>query len=649
MFDITAGYNIIWGYYAQTVNSVRISTFGRGDSDVLFKMSPQRRDSRKNDRRCSVKKALSLLSVLILLLVTFASGVTAYALPTPTNATSVASSTVYCLPDNTSSMTIGSIGIETVSVYWAEGNSYYIQYTVNSGAYSGYKRGYVPKSVISVSGIGGINYASFPAHTSSNQTVYNRSTTSSMTIGTVFSSDNITVLQEDGSWYYIQYPVSGGYKRGYVPKSTVVAAAAQPTGNLEVVNSSQISGWAWISTSPNTSIEVHIYITNTVTGARIGQAVIANQYRPDLAAAGIGNGYHAFSYAINWNNFPEGTYSVEAYGIGGINPALSNSPRSYDLTASICFNNGVFYIKNVNSSKYLDVYNSGTTNGTNVIQYSMNGGTNQQWQAIGLGNGYHMLRPRHTTGLALGVDNNYTSNSSNISVRTASLNSVPENCQWKIVSVGNGAYKVISKCSGSYGKVMVVQGASTSNGANVFQYSYNGTHNDEWVFENIDPYAAMNWRYVFDDSDYVRISNGYYSTHKAIDIVSKNNSNSIANASIRCPANGTVIRKDKNDDAGYYLIIETNDYDPITGNKIRVGFQHLASEALTGAGGTTVTKGQIIGYVGNTGSTATGYHLHLYMMSEPNIWTNTGKTVNPQNFYPNISFTGSTGGPYTIG
>ena len=460
-----------------------------------------------------MKKALSLFSVFVMLFVVFASGVTAFALPTPASASSVASSTVYCMPDNTSSMTIGSIGIETVSVYWAEGNSYYIQYTVSSGAYSGYKRGYVPKSKISVSGVGGINYASFPAHTSSNQTVYNRNTTSSMTIGTVYSTDNITVLQEDGTWYYIQYPITGGYKRGYVPKSTVVAAAAQPSGHLDVVNASLIGGWAWISTSPNTPIYVRITITNVVTGAKFEHTVAANQYRSDLVTAGIGNGYHGFSYGVNWNNFPNGTYSVSACGIGGSNPALSNSPRSYNLTSSTCFSNGTYRIKNVNSSKYLDVAGGGTTSGTNVIQFSLNNGTNQQWQVTGLGDGCHVIVPRHTNNEALSVYDNY---------------------------------------------------------------------------------------------------------------------------------------KDYDNSAGNYIVIETNDYDPITGNKIRVGFQHLDSPSSLG-NNDVVSKGQIIGYVGNKGSSATGYHLHLYMMREPNIWTNIGKTVNPQNFYPNISFTGSTGGPYTIG
>jgi len=374
-----------------------------------------------------------------------------------------------------------------------------------------------------------------------------------------------------------------------------------------------------------------------------------------LAGAAPGLGYEIVRSGVNndgfANNFPDGKYSVIVFAMGGTNPLLPNSPRTYNLTNSTCFRNGTFYVKNVNSSKYLNVHNSGTASGTNVNQYSKNGGANQKWQAIGLGNGYHMLRPMHATGLALGVDNNYTSNSSNISVRSASSGTVPDYCQWKIVSVGNDAYKLVSKCSGTAEKAMMVEASSLADGANVKQYTYYATHNDEWMFEPID-YEVLNWRYVFDDLDFVEISNGYGAPnvigniHPAIDIVSKNDSKPIDNAPIKCPAAGKIVEVSEEYSAGNYVILETNDIDPSTGNKIRVGFQHLSTISV--GDNELVSKGTIIGYVGDTGNESSGYHLHLYMMREDKTWTKEGKTINPQNFYPNITFTRYPGGPYVL-
>jgi hypothetical protein len=57
------------------------------------------------------------------------------------------------------------------------------------------------------------------------------------------------------------------------------------------------------------------------------------------------------------------------------------------------------------------------------------------------------------------------------------------NDEWEIISVGSGYYRVMNRHSG---KAMVVQSASTANGANVFQWSYGGSAtNDEWAFEDV--------------------------------------------------------------------------------------------------------------------------------------------------------------------
>lgn len=101
-------------------------------------------------------------------------------------------------------------------------------------------------------------------------------------------------------------------------------------GFLDRVSSSSINGWAWRSDLPNSPINVHIYITNNTTGDVYLRGVIANVYRSDLENAGYGNGYHGFSYAIDWGNFPSGNYSITAYAIGSsTNPLLNGSPMTY--------------------------------------------------------------------------------------------------------------------------------------------------------------------------------------------------------------------------------------------------------------------------------------------------------------------------------
>jgi len=54
-----------------------------------------------------------------------------------------------------------------------------------------------------------------------------------------------------------------------------------------------IGGWAWDPNQPDEPVAVDII----VDGQSLAQ-VIAREYRQDLKAAGIGNGWHGYSYAL---------------------------------------------------------------------------------------------------------------------------------------------------------------------------------------------------------------------------------------------------------------------------------------------------------------------------------------------------------------
>lgn len=53
----------------------------------------------------------------------------------------------------------------------------------------------------------------------------------------------------------------------------------------------------------------------------------------------------------------------------------------------------------------------------------------------------------------------------------------------------NYSYRIASQCS-NYTKVITVKEASCQQNANVFQYQYNGSKNDEWLFEPINNYSV---------------------------------------------------------------------------------------------------------------------------------------------------------------
>lgn len=112
-----------------------------------------------------------------------------------------------------------------------------------------------------------------------------------------------------------------------------LATGTTPIGHLDTVSSTLIGGWAYQSNIPNTALMVHIYVINNSTNDQEIISVTAGGYRADLKAAGYGDGYHAFHYAINWKAYKPGTYTVRAYAIGvnSSNPQLNNSPKMFTV------------------------------------------------------------------------------------------------------------------------------------------------------------------------------------------------------------------------------------------------------------------------------------------------------------------------------
>lgn len=97
-------------------------------------------------------------------------------------------------------------------------------------------------------------------------------------------------------------------------------------------------------------------------------------------------------------------------------------------------------------------------------------------------------------------------------------------------------------------------------------------------------------RIVFNEKDF----------HQGIDIVGPG-SGDIAGDKIYAADDGTVITSKYNSSYGNYVIIDH-------GGKISTCYAHMSSRAVSA--GAKVKRGQVIGYVGKTGS-STGYHLHF--------------------------------------
>jgi poly(3-hydroxybutyrate) depolymerase len=140
---------------------------------------------------------------------------------------------------------------------------------------------------------------------------------------------------------------------------------------------------------------------------------------------------------------------------------------------------GTYNVINRNSGKYLDVEGLGTSDGSNVHQWTSTGGTNQQWIITDVGDGYYRLSPAHATSKALDVEGISTDDGANVHIWEYLSGN---NQQWRFVDVGDGYYQIEARHSG---KLLEIVGASTDDGGNVQQWPNNGHHCQHWSLNQL--------------------------------------------------------------------------------------------------------------------------------------------------------------------
>lgn len=92
------------------------------------------------------------------------------------------------------------------------------------------------------------------------------------------------------------------------------AFASTYSGQLDSVTQDKITGWAWDSADPASYAVARVVVRNQNTQEIVQDTtVVASNFREDLVASGKGNGTHAFEVPVDWSQYGEGVYSVDAY------------------------------------------------------------------------------------------------------------------------------------------------------------------------------------------------------------------------------------------------------------------------------------------------------------------------------------------------
>jgi hypothetical protein len=161
----------------------------------------------------------------------------------------------------------------------------------------------------------------------------------------------------------------------------------------------------------------------------------------------------------------------------------SNSTLAMDWSPQITIDTATGVVEGVqgetttmtarHSGKCADVVSGSTADGAEIIQYTCNGGGNQQWQIQSTGGGYHQIMS-WSSGKCLDVDGSSTADGAQLIQWPC--NGQP-NQQWELRDAGGGHVQLVARHSG---KCADVTSGSTENSARLKQYECHGGTNQQW-------------------------------------------------------------------------------------------------------------------------------------------------------------------------
>lgn len=316
------------------------------------------------------------------------------------------------------------------------------------------------------------------------------------------------VTPESGNIYYIKNKNSGLYLTVENDSKSNGAKIVQKKGTGSL-------GQRWIikknsngnvyrfhpATDMTGGVSLEVSGGSSSNGAAIQINANNSQSAQNFAITASGDGYAITTESTNYKacldvngaKKTDGTAIIQYTNKGSANqiwyfetaqwPSSSSSSGSSSSSSSTSnlISDGWYYIKNVNSQKYVEVVNANDQNGANVQQYSGNGNACQKWYVTNKGNNYITLKSGMSAGRMMDVVNGENNDGTNIQIYQAN-NLDPQT--FKVKKVSDGKFALLTKCSGET-KAVDVNGWSTANGGNIQQWSYNGGACQQFQFEAV--------------------------------------------------------------------------------------------------------------------------------------------------------------------
>jgi len=284
----------------------------------------------------------------------------------------------------------------------------------------------------------------------------------------------------------------------------------------------------------------------------------------------------------------------------------------------------IYTLTNLASNKLLNVYGNKSANNTNVTIYDNDNTAGQYFQCVKNGDAY-VLVPQCATGSALNVYGESATNNANVCI----WEKTGHNTQAWELEYNSSANAYVLRSASNTDFVLAATGKANSDNVCLKTYAAGDTY-QLWQFTEVKSSAESNDNALYSPVVSRRITSNFqpyyrqdYSNqwaHVGIDYVS-----SASDSTIYAFYGGTVSRVAYNASAGNYVELRHT----YNGKTFYSYYFHLQSNSIRVSQGDTVTGGQPIATMGNTGD-VTGVHLHFQITSSSVVNAN-GSLHTPEN------------------
>lgn len=194
--------------------------------------------------------------------------------------------------------------------------------------------------------------------------------------------------------------------------------------------------------------------------------------------------------------------------IGSDNKSIWGSKISSDTSSVTKKLDGVYYIKNSSSGKYLDVINGQTNDGANIHQWDFNGAEAQKFKLVSDGSGYYYILTG-ATGYQSCVDIENGNGTDGTNVRQWSYLGGDAQ-KYRVEDLGNGKFIFYTKASSCSGCLDLYE-VNPNAGANIVQWNYWGGSGQQWILETASTEKSLEGTYYIKNCSsnlYLDVYNG---------------------------------------------------------------------------------------------------------------------------------------------